>query len=90
MVIHHHNYSADKRCFGTYFRVGFYGTRFADMDGIEFIYKEPAITKLSEISYRLDAFYTDRFGKGNIEIIKDSNTVNFLSVFDKLLFKDIA
>ncbi|VDN59113.1 unnamed protein product [Dracunculus medinensis] len=68
--------SADKRCFGTYFRVGFYGTRFADMDGIEFIYKEPAITKLSEISYRLDAFYTDRFGKGNIEIIKDSNTVD--------------
>ncbi|MCP9262223.1 Dedicator of cytokinesis protein 6 [Dirofilaria immitis] len=58
--------SADKRCFGTYFRV----------DGVEFIYKEPAITKLSEISHRLDAFYTDRFGKGIVEVIKDSNVVD--------------
>ncbi|VDM97928.1 unnamed protein product [Thelazia callipaeda] len=68
--------SADKRCFGTYFRVGFYGGRFGDLDGTEFIYKEPAITKLSEISHRLDAFYTDRFGKGVVEVIKDSNVVD--------------
>ncbi|CAG9532753.1 unnamed protein product [Cercopithifilaria johnstoni] len=68
--------SADKRCFGTYFRVGFYGSRFGDLDGVEFIYKEPAITKLSEISHRLDAFYTDRFGKGVVEVIKDSNSVD--------------
>ncbi|KAM3718831.1 Dedicator of cytokinesis protein [Dirofilaria immitis] len=68
--------SADKRCFGTYFRVGFFGGRFGDLDGVEFIYKEPAITKLSEISHRLDAFYTDRFGKGIVEVIKDSNVVD--------------
>ncbi|VDK44685.1 unnamed protein product [Anisakis simplex] len=67
--------SADKRCFGTYFRVGFYGSRFGDLDGAEFIYKEPAITKLSEVSHRLEAFYTDRFGKGVVEVIKDSNIV---------------
>uniref|UniRef100_A0A9J2PJV5 Dedicator of cytokinesis protein 7 n=1 Tax=Ascaris lumbricoides TaxID=6252 RepID=A0A9J2PJV5_ASCLU len=67
--------SADKRCFGTYFRVGFYGNRFGDLDGAEFIYKEPAITKLSEVSHRLEAFYTDRFGKGVVEVIKDSNIV---------------
>lgn len=42
-----------KRVFGTYFRVGFFGTRFGDLDGEEFIYKEPAITKLAEISHRL-------------------------------------
>ncbi len=39
--------------FGTYFRVGFFGSRFGDLDGDEFIYKEPAITKLAEISHRL-------------------------------------
>lgn len=70
-------FSADKRCFGTYFRVGFYGSRFADLDGVEFIYKEPSITKLSEISHRLESFYTDRFGEGVVEVIKDSNTVGF-------------
>ena len=38
---------------GTYFRVGFYGSSFGDLDGEEFIYKEPAITKLPEIAHRL-------------------------------------
>lgn len=86
--------SSDKRCFGTYFRVGFYGLKFADLDGEEFIYKvrflsfsarrcltfeyvqEAPFTKLSEISSRLESFYTDRFGRGVVEVIKDSNNVN--------------
>ncbi|CAJ0919907.1 unnamed protein product, partial [Mesorhabditis belari] len=67
--------SADKRCFGTYFRVGFYGEKFGDLDGEEYIYKEPPFTKLSEISSRLEAFYSDRFGHGTVEVIKDSNNV---------------
>lgn len=40
--------------FGTYFRVGFYGSKFGDLDGEEFIYKEPTLTKLPEISHRLE------------------------------------
>lgn len=64
-----------KRIFGTYFRVGFYGHKFGDLDGEEFIYKEPAITKLPEISHRLESFYGDRFGQEYIQIVKDSNTV---------------
>ncbi|XP_052274365.1 dedicator of cytokinesis protein 7-like isoform X2 [Dreissena polymorpha] len=64
-----------KRMFGTYFRVGFYGHKFGDLDGEEFVYKEPSITKLSEISHRLESFYGDRFGHDVTEIIKDSNTV---------------
>lgn len=43
-----------KRMFGTYFRVGFYGSKFGDLDEKEFVYKEPAITKLPEISHRLE------------------------------------
>ena len=42
-----------KRMLGTYFRVGFYGSKFGDLDGEEYIYKEPAITKLPEVSHRL-------------------------------------
>ncbi|XP_060603802.1 dedicator of cytokinesis protein 7-like isoform X2 [Ruditapes philippinarum] len=64
-----------KRMFGTYFRVGFYGHKFGDLDGEEFVYKEPAITKLPEISHRLESFYGDRFGHDVISMIKDSNTV---------------
>lgn len=47
-----------KRIFGTYFRVGFYGHKFGDLDGEEFVYKEPAITKLPEISHRLEVRHT--------------------------------
>ena len=65
-----------KRIFGTFFRVGFYGLKFGDLDGEEFIYKEPQLTKLPEISHRLEGFYSDRFGPDNFEIIKDSNSVD--------------
>uniref|UniRef100_A0A669DN86 Dedicator of cytokinesis 7 n=1 Tax=Oreochromis niloticus TaxID=8128 RepID=A0A669DN86_ORENI len=65
-----------KRMFGTYFRVGFYGTKFGDLDEQEFVYKEPAITKLAEISHRLEGFYGERFGEDQVEVIKDSNPVD--------------
>ena len=62
--------------FGTYFRVGFYGPKFGDLDGEEFIYKEPTLTKLPEISHRLENFYSERFGASNVVMIKDSNPVD--------------
>ncbi|XP_026110053.1 dedicator of cytokinesis protein 7-like isoform X3 [Carassius auratus] len=65
-----------ERMFGTYFRVGFYGCRFGDLDEQEFVYKEPSITKLAEISYRLEEFYSERFGDEVVVIIKDSNPVD--------------
>uniref|UniRef100_A0A674K957 Dedicator of cytokinesis 6 n=1 Tax=Terrapene triunguis TaxID=2587831 RepID=A0A674K957_9SAUR len=64
------------RMFGTYFRVGFYGSKFGDLDEQEFVYKEPSITKLAEISHRLEEFYAERFGDDLVEIIKDSNPVD--------------
>uniref|UniRef100_A0A672RFT4 Dedicator of cytokinesis 6 n=1 Tax=Sinocyclocheilus grahami TaxID=75366 RepID=A0A672RFT4_SINGR len=66
----------NKRMFGTYFRVGFYGCRFGDLDEQEFVYKEPSITKLAEISHRLEEFYAERFGDDMVVIIKDSNPVD--------------
>lgn len=51
--------------FGTYFRVGFYGSKFGDLDEQEFVYKEPAITKLPEISHRLE--------------VKKKNCINMIS-----------
>ncbi|KAJ4920211.1 hypothetical protein JOQ06_014285 [Pogonophryne albipinna] len=65
-----------ERMFGTYFRVGFYGCRFGDLDEQEFVYKEPSITKLAEISHRLEEFYAERYGDDVVEIIKDSNPVD--------------
>ncbi|KAM8760403.1 dedicator of cytokinesis protein 8 isoform 1-T1 [Acanthopagrus schlegelii] len=65
-----------KRMFGTYFRVGFYGAKFGDLDEREFIYKEPGITHLPEISHRLENFYSQCFGEETLVMIKDSTPVN--------------
>ena len=68
--------NSNRRLFGTYFRVGFYGDHFDDLNGEEFIYKEPGITKLAEIAHRLENFYAEKFGQGCVEIMKDSNNVD--------------
>lgn len=44
---------AEKRIANAYFRLGFYGSCFGDLDGTEYIYKEPPFTRLSEVSLRV-------------------------------------
>ncbi|XP_053240472.1 dedicator of cytokinesis protein 9 isoform X11 [Podarcis raffonei] len=66
-----------KRLLGTYFRVAFFGQGFfEDEDGKEYIYKEPKLTCLSEISQRLQKLYSDKFGSENVRMIQDSGKVN--------------
>ncbi|XP_054829129.1 dedicator of cytokinesis protein 9 isoform X2 [Eublepharis macularius] len=66
-----------KRLLGTYFRVAFFGQGFfEDEDGKEYIYKEPKLTPLSEISQRLQKLYSDKFGPENVRMIQDSGKVN--------------
>ncbi|RMC06803.1 hypothetical protein DUI87_16249 [Hirundo rustica rustica] len=78
-----------KRLLGTYFRVAFFGQQyqftdsetdvegfFEDEDGKEYIYKEPKLTPLSEISQRLQKLYSDKFGAENVKMIQDSGKVN--------------
>ncbi|XP_078054580.1 dedicator of cytokinesis protein 8-like isoform X2 [Mustelus asterias] len=62
----------NKRMFGTFFRVGFYGSLFGELDGQEYVYKEPGITNLVEISARLQEFYKMQFGRDHVEVLKDS------------------
>uniref|UniRef100_I3KPQ5 Dedicator of cytokinesis 11 n=1 Tax=Oreochromis niloticus TaxID=8128 RepID=I3KPQ5_ORENI len=66
-----------RRLLGTYFRVAFYGQGFfEEEDGKEYIYKEPKLTGLSEISQRLLTLYGEKFGPENVKMIQDSNKVN--------------
>ncbi|XP_043910690.1 dedicator of cytokinesis protein 7-like [Protopterus annectens] len=65
-----------KRIFGTFFRVGFYGPLFRDLNGQEFVYKEPGITRLAEMSYKLEEFYKNELGGNTVEVIKDSSPVD--------------
>lgn len=48
---------------------------FEEEDGKEYIYKEPKLTGLSEISLRLVKLYGEKFGTENVKIIQDSDKV---------------
>uniref|UniRef100_A0A4W3KDI0 Dedicator of cytokinesis 10 n=1 Tax=Callorhinchus milii TaxID=7868 RepID=A0A4W3KDI0_CALMI len=69
--------NSEKRLFGRYYRVAFYGQAFFEEDDSkEYIYKEPKLTGLSEISQRLLKLYSDKYGADNVRMIQDSNKVN--------------
>ena len=68
--------SKQTRMLGTYYRVGFYGHRFGPrLDGREFIYKQPKITRLSEIATRMKALYSKQLNTA-VRILPDSNPVD--------------
>lgn len=67
--------------FGTYFRVGFYGCRFGDLDEQEFVYKEPSITKLAEISHRLEVRVWSRGMIIAVVYFVDDNNNIFILLF---------
>ena len=48
---------------------------FEEEDWNEYIYKEPKLISLSEISLRLVKLYGEKFGTENVKIIQDSDKV---------------
>lgn len=67
----------ESRLFGTYYRVGFFGKEFGHLDGEEFVYREKGLSKLRDISDRLQKIYGPRVGgPDNINIIQQSGDVD--------------
>uniref|UniRef100_A0A5F8GK58 Dedicator of cytokinesis 11 n=1 Tax=Monodelphis domestica TaxID=13616 RepID=A0A5F8GK58_MONDO len=80
-----------KRLLGTFFRVAFYGQAFfEEEDGKEYIYKEPKLTGLSEISLRLVKLYGEKFGADNVKIIQDSDKVNVKDLDPKYAYIQVT
>lgn len=52
---------------------------YGDDDGKEYIYKEPKITALSEISHRLQGMYNTKFN-GIVKLIHDSAKVRITCI----------
>ena len=63
------------RYLASYFRVAFFGKRFELLNGREYIYREKKITRLNEITNRLERMYVKKFGEANVEIIGHSSAV---------------
>lgn len=49
---------------------------FEDDHAVEFVYKEPKLTSLSEISERLSKQYKEKFGEDVVKMIMDSSPVS--------------
>lgn len=65
-----------RRLLGRFYRVGFYGQAyFEDDSGLEYVYKEPKVTSLSEISERLYKQYCEKLGQEVVKMIQDSTPV---------------
>lgn len=69
----------DTRPFGTFYRVGFYGVEFGDMNGKEYIYREANFAKLPEVTSRLVQCYSQTL-KTDITVFKDSSRVDRTTV----------
>lgn len=72
--------NSGKRLLGRFYRVAFFGKAHfgEDEEGVEFIYKEPKLTSLSEISEKLLTFYDQKYGAGHVKMIMDSAPVSIL------------
>ncbi|EFA03420.2 Dedicator of cytokinesis protein 11-like Protein [Tribolium castaneum] len=79
-----------RRLLGRYYRVGFYGQYFEEDSGVEYVYKEPKVTSLSEISERLQKQYCDKFGQDVVKMIQDSTPVNASELDAKLAYIQVT
>ncbi|XP_072936312.1 dedicator of cytokinesis protein 9 [Epargyreus clarus] len=84
--------NSGKRLLGRFYRVAFFGKAHfgEDEEGIEFIYKEPKLTSLSEISEKLQTFYEQKFGTGSVKMIMDSAPVNREELDGKLAYIQVT
>ncbi|XP_063703194.1 dedicator of cytokinesis protein 9 isoform X3 [Culicoides brevitarsis] len=80
-----------RRFLGRFYRVIFFGNLyFEEESGIEYIYKEPKVTALSEISERLCRQYKEKFGADVVKMIMDSNTVDVSELDPKLAYIQVT
>ncbi|EGD79273.1 hypothetical protein PTSG_09690 [Salpingoeca rosetta] len=65
------------RYLGEYYRVKFFGSIFKEeLNPLGYVYKEPGLTKLAEVSQRLEQTFKTRYGEDAIVMIQDSKEVN--------------
>lgn len=65
------------RAFGTFYRIGFYGSEFKELNGQEYVYKEKGYTRLPEVKSKMLERYRH---VGNLSIVLDSNPIDMRSL----------
>lgn len=80
-----------RRMLGRFYRVAFYGQAYFEEDHAkDYVYKEPKITSLSEISERLGRQYRNKFGAEAVKLIMDSSPVAVEELDAKLAYIQVT
>ncbi|XP_014295486.1 dedicator of cytokinesis protein 9 isoform X2 [Microplitis demolitor] len=80
-----------KRLLGRFYRVAFFGSAyFEEENGQEYIYKEPKVTSLPEISERLQRLYAEKFGVENVKMIMDSAPIKLNDLDQKMAYIQVT
>ncbi|XP_033225104.1 dedicator of cytokinesis protein 9 isoform X4 [Belonocnema kinseyi] len=80
-----------KRLLGRFYRVAFFGSAyFEEENAQEYIYKEPKVTSLSEISERLYHLYSEKFGAESMKMIMDSTPVDVSELDAKMAYIQVT
>ncbi|XP_018313730.1 dedicator of cytokinesis protein 9 isoform X2 [Mycetomoellerius zeteki] len=80
-----------KRLLGRFYRVAFFGMAYFEEENCqEYIYKEPKVTSLSEISERLLRLYSEKFGSENVKMIMDSVPVDVSELDPKVAYIQVT
>eukprot|EP01091_Cochliopodium_minus_P014114 TRINITY_DN4729_c0_g2_i1.p1 TRINITY_DN4729_c0_g2~~TRINITY_DN4729_c0_g2_i1.p1 ORF type:complete len:1936 (-),score=552.25 TRINITY_DN4729_c0_g2_i1:12-5237(-) len=82
--------SESNRLFGKFYRVVFYGLKFGDLDGKEFVYKEPLLTHLYELKDRLVSLFSKEFGDENVVVIDHGDSIKRKELDDKKVYLQIT
>ncbi|KAH0567488.1 dedicator of cytokinesis protein 9 isoform X3 [Cotesia glomerata] len=80
-----------KRLLGRFYRVAFFGSAyFEEENGQEYIYKEPKVTSLPEISERLHRLFAEKFGVENVKMIMDSAPIKLSDLDQKMAYIQVT
>ncbi|XP_022671033.1 dedicator of cytokinesis protein 9-like isoform X3 [Varroa destructor] len=84
--------TSGRRLLGTYYRVMFFGEAFfGEEDQKEYIYKEPKVTSLPEISERLRHLFVEKFGSSDVvKMIMDSSQVKVSELDPKCAYIQVT
>eukprot|EP01117_Protostelium_nocturnum_P018478 TRINITY_DN7737_c0_g1_i3.p1 TRINITY_DN7737_c0_g1~~TRINITY_DN7737_c0_g1_i3.p1 ORF type:complete len:1870 (-),score=707.33 TRINITY_DN7737_c0_g1_i3:192-5801(-) len=81
---------SNNRLFSNYYRVAFIGKKFDEIDGSEFIYKEPSEIRLVDFTERLLLQYKSHFGAENVHLLPNTKSVVISDLNPDFLYLQIV
>jgi len=84
------NTNPGSRLFAKYYRVGFYGKDFGELNRNEYIYKESPTVRVADLTNRLKDQFGNKFGKERIKMLSNNAIVDASELDPKMLYIQVV